>query len=314
MSRMPAINVISQIPFEYYDIDDGESVCYLCEKPRYQLFYAVTQYGPPITFKKCECGLVKQIPMPNRLFFEWFFNSDIFLSCKNALNREIWGYSDFLGDEACRFATSQMRYRMLWHLLEADRPLEILKIGPATGSFLHLAQKRGHHAVGCDLSLRFMKYAKNKYNVKIDHGRFENMNYADGQFDIILLFSVLENIPNVVEFITDIHRTLKDGGYFVFNFVDMEKNVVAALQKSTYFLFRPPVCYIYTMPVIKRVLGKYGFRIAEIYRDIRCMHIEKAINLFRMKSLLNILRLLKVNRLSFPMYAYPSKIIVARKI
>ena len=76
---------------------------------------------------------------------------------------------------------------------------------------------------------------------------------------MILLFNVIENVPNQVEFLEAIYRKLKPAGHFILNFVDMQHNVIAALQRSKYFLFRPPVCYAYTMPVMRRVLEKFGF-------------------------------------------------------
>lgn len=302
-----------QIPSRYYDANDSDNVCYLCEEPLYEVLHKVEHYGFPFTFKKCRCGLIKQTPMPNVKFFEWFFNSDMFLNSQKTEKSEIWGYYDFLADEACRLATSRGRYKKLSHVFDVGHPLEIMKIGPATGTFLHVAQQQGHHVLGCDVSSQFVEHARKHYNVSVDNGRFEHMDYEDEQFDVILLLNVIENVPNQAEFLRAIHRTLKPNGYFILNFVDMERNVVAALQRSRYFLYRPPVCYTYSMPVLRRVMEKFGFGIVECRRDIRYMHIEKIATLLRWKWALNVSRLLKVHRLHFPIYAYPSKIVVARK-
>lgn len=300
------------LPPEYYDMNDSDNVCYLCENPRYELVHNVTHYDFPFTFKQCQCGLIKQTPMPNEQFFEWFFNSSLFFSSEESRKSEIWGYHDFFADEACRLATSQWRYKKLRHLFEVGPSLEIMKIGPATGTFLLVAQQHGHHVLGCDVSSQFVEYAKKNYEVQIDQGRFEHMNYADGQFDVILLFNVIENVPNQVEFLEAIRRTLKPGGYFILNLVDMEKNLIAAFQKSKYFLYRPPVCYIYTMRVLEKVLRKFGFKVVENYHDIRHLHIEKIATLLGWRWPLTIARLLKVNLLAFPIYAYPSKILVTQ--
>ena len=302
------------IPADYYDAEDSDNVCYLCENPHYSLLCEVKLYDFPFTFKKCQCGLVKQTPMPNVKFFDWFFNSEIFFSSKKTEKSAIWGYYDFIADEACRLATSRKRYKMLRHLFEADRPLEVMKIGPATGTFLYVVREHGHHAMGCDVSSQFVSFAKNNYDIEIDQGRFELADYRNGQFDIIVLFNVIENIPNQVEFLNAINRTLKPGGYFILNFVDMQRNIISWMQKSKYFLYRPPVCYIYTMPVIRKVLEKFGFHILECHRDIRYLHIEKILTLLGCKWALPFASMLKFHRRHFPIYAYPSKIIVAKKI
>lgn len=306
-------SIIQQPPSDFYDHADSDNVCYLCGNPRYQLLYEVTHYGFPFTFMRCQCGLVKQTPMPNERFFDWFFNSELFFSSRQTGKSEIWGFYDFFKDEACRLATSKRRYGTLRKFFDRDRPLEILKIGPATGTFLHVANQHRHHAIGCDVSERFVNYARERYGVQIDHGRFERMSYADHQFDAILLFNVIENVPNQVDFLTAVHRVLKPGGLFILNFVDEKNNFVAALQKQRYFLYRPPVCYIYSRPVMQQVLEKFDFATIACYRDIRYMHIEKLSTLLGWKWPLAIARSLRIQRLPFPIYAYPSRILVARR-
>jgi 2-polyprenyl-3-methyl-5-hydroxy-6-metoxy-1,4-benzoquinol methylase len=253
--------------------------------------------------------------MPNDKFFEWFFNSESFFDAKKTDNEEIWGYYDYFKDESSRIATSTRRYKKLRKYFESTgKPMRVMKIGPASGTMLHVAKSNGHIVRGCDISERFAAYARENYGVEIDNGRYEKMNYGEGAFDMILLFNVIENVPNQEEFLSAIHKTLSPGGYFISNFVDMHNNLVAALQKSKYFLYRPPICYIYTMEVYKRILEKFGFKIVEVQRDIRHMHLEKISTLLRWKFLQKSSELMKVNRINFPIYAYPSKIVIAQKV
>ena len=252
--------------------------------------------------------------MPNEQFFEWFFNSDVFFSSRKTDKDHIWGYYDYFADEPNRLATSRWRYKKLSHLLDVGRPLEIMKIGPATGTFLHVAQQHEHHAIGCDVSSQFIEFAQEQYGAHIDRGRFERQPYTDGQFDVVLLLNVIENVPNQTEFLAAIHRTLKPGGHFILNFVDMQSNMVAALQKSKYFLFRPPVCYAYGMPVMKSILEQSGFEIAETFRDRRHLNVEKIVTLLGLRWAQKLARALKIANLSFPLYAYPSKIVVASRL
>ncbi len=304
---------VRQPPADFYDPADSDNVCYLCGEPSYRLLHEVTHYGFPIRFMRCQCGLVKQTPMPNQRFFEWFFNSEVFFSSRRTGKSEIWGFYDYFKDEPCRLATSRLRYRRLRGFLDRGRPLEILKIGPATGTMLHVANQHGHHAIGCDVSERFVEYARENYGVRIDHGRFERMDYAARQFDVILLFNVIENVPNQVEFLTAVHRTLKPGGLFILNFVNEQRNLVARLQKERYFLYRPPICYTYSLPVMTRILGKFGFETVACYRDVRYLHLEKIATLLGWRWLLALAKTLRIHQLPFPIYAYPSRILIARR-
>ncbi len=305
---------LKSLPPEFFDEDDSDNVCFLCNKPKYRLVYDVKHFEFPFSFKECQCGLVKQTPMPNEKFFEWFFNSGAFFNAEETDNSEIWGYYDYFADESSRLSTSTWRYKKLKKYFEEKGSANVMKIGPATGTMLHVAKQKGHKVRGCDVSSRFAEYARSNYNVEIDNGRFEQMPYEDNQFDINLLFNVIENVPNQAEFLTAINRTMKTGGYFISNFVDMKNNLVEKFQKSHYFIYRPPICYTYTMEVYEEILKKYGFEIVEIQRDMRHMHLEKISTLLRWKWLLNLSKAIKVSRINFPLYAYPSRIVIARKI
>jgi SAM-dependent methyltransferase len=298
---------------EHYDREDGTNACFVCEQPDYRPLYETRHFGFPVDFQRCRCGLIKQTPMPNEKFFEWFFNSEVFFSARQEKLNTIWGYYDYFADESSRMETSKRRYRKLSHLFDVRYPLEMMKIGPSTGTFLHVANQHGHHARGCDISSRFAKYAEEHYQVKIEIGRFERKDYADGEFDVILLFNVIENVPNPVEFLSAIRRTLKEGGYFVFNHVDMGANLVASFQKDRYFIFRPPTCYAYEANVIGRILEKFNFDMKENIRDIRHMHMEKIITLLGWRWPLALLRPLELHQIPFPVYAYPSRIVVAQR-
>ena len=298
---------------DLYDHDDSDNICFLCRQPDYRLVYEIERYGFPFRFMRCQCGLIKQTPMPSLRFFDWFFNSELFLSSKQTGKSEIWGFYDYLKDEPCRLATSERRYRKLEPFLVGRQGLDILKIGPATGSFLFVANRHDHHAIGCDVSEKFIDFARQKYDVQIDHGRFEHFGYPDQSFDVVLLFNVIENIPNQVEFLSAVRRVLKPGGLFILNFVDERRNLVEAFQRERYFLYRPPICYIFGFPVMERLLRSFDFEMISWFRDVRYLHAEKIATLLGWRWLLSLARRLGVHRRPFPIYAYPSRIVVARR-
>lgn len=303
----------TKVPRKYYDDRDSVNACFLCRKPRYKLKYQVDHFDFPFSFSECECGLIKQTPMPNQKFFDWFFNSDVFFSSKKTAKGHVWGYYDYFRDEPDRMATSKWRYSHIFPLLKTKKPLKILKIGPATGTFLHVAKEHGHKVLGCDVSREFIGFAKSNYGVKIDQGRFEVLPYKKHQFDAVFLFNVIENVPNQDEFLKAINRVLKPGGWFVLNYVDIESNLIARFQGSKYFLYRPPICYIFSTKVITRVLNQYGFEIRHSLKDIRYLSMAKIFSLLNWAMLVKLVNKLSLDRVSFPMYAYPSSIMIAQK-
>lgn len=313
-SKRPSPEGPASPPPEFYDQSDSDNSCFLCGEPSYRPLYEVTHFGFPFRFQRCQCGLIKQTPMPNERFFEWFFNSELFFSAKQQKSREIWGFYDYFRDEPSRMATSRRRLRRMREIFGTDRKLSIMKIGPSTGTFLYLAKQLGHDAIGCDVSSRFVDYASSEYGVRVDHGRFEHLDYKDEQFDVILLFNVIENVPNLTEFLEAIARRLKPGGRFIFNHVDIESNWIARFQKDRYFLFRPPICYIFSNQTMDRTLEQMGLRLERRIRDVRFLTLEKICSLLGWYLPLRIFRGLRLHRIPIPIYAYPSHISVAEKV
>jgi 2-polyprenyl-3-methyl-5-hydroxy-6-metoxy-1,4-benzoquinol methylase len=300
------------LPLKFFDFDDSENSCFLCENPQYSEGQKISHFGVPVTFKQCQCGLIKQTPMPNERFFEWFFNSDVFFSSKKTDKDHIWGYYDYFKDEPSRMATSKNRFKKINQIINLNSGSSVMKIGPATGTFLHIAQIGGHKVRGCDVSAQFANFASKNYNVEIDVGRFEQQNYPKNSFDVIVVFNVIENVPNLNEFMNAIVHTMKPGGYLIFNYVRMNNNIIEKMQRGKYFMYRPPICYMFTQQAIAKLLRKYEmFEIASI-RDIRYMTPEKVFSLLGWKFMTKLSQLLKIDRLSFPLYAYPSEIHIAR--
>lgn len=300
-----------EVPPDMYDHEEGAGTCLSCANPRYSPFRASTHFGIPIAFHRCECGTIKQVPMPNERFFEWFFNSELFFSSKETDSDEIWGFYDYFRDESCRMAQSERRFAWISKALGwSEKPQRILKIGPSTGTFLYVAKQAGHDAWGCDVSDRFVGYAKDNYDIRIDLGRFEHQPYEPESADAVLLFNVIENVPNLDEFVEAVRRILPVGGRFIINHVEMAGNLIEGFQKDKYFIYRPPICYAFDRDGLNAFLGRHGFEPRMRRRDIRYLHLEKISTLLRWKWLLKLSRLLGISRVTFPIWAYPSWITV----
>ena len=303
-----------QLPSDYFDLNDSTNECFLCENPKYSLRQHLTHFGIPLTFQQCQCGLIKQTPMPNEKFFEWFFNSATFFESKANQDENIWGYDDYFSDEPSRLNTSRLRFKKINKYIDMKSGAKLLKIGPATGTFLHVAQESGLQVRGSDVSNQFANYAKENYHVEIDIGRFETQNYAENSFDFLILFNVIENVPNLDVFMESVSRVLKPGGCFIFNHVRMDKNFVEAIQGKKYFMYRPPICYMFAGDSLEKMMTKYHFKKIHSMLDIRYMTPEKILGLLGWRKIKKLVQLVGLGRPNFPIYSYPSNITIAKNI
>lgn len=89
---------------------------------------------------------------------------------------------------------------------------KILEIGAGTGWQSKALETRGYNVYGIDLTIS--NYSdKRVWSVTDYDGK--NIPYEDSSFDIIFSSNVLEHIPHIYEFQTEILRVLKPDGFVV---------------------------------------------------------------------------------------------------
>ena len=100
--------------------------------------------------------------------------------------------------------------RTLARLATLDLSQEVLEIGSGTGFQLHLLSERFSSAVGVDLVNS--NYTKNRIANVIDYDGF-HLPFGDKRFKYVFSSNVLEHIPHLQEFQSEISRVLDDNGY-----------------------------------------------------------------------------------------------------
>jgi SAM-dependent methyltransferase len=95
---------------------------------------------------------------------------------------------------------------------------KVLEIGFGNGAFLTFAKKSGWDISGTEVNGELIKAGKES---GFDVYQSENLTiFPDKIFDLIVAFDVLEHIPQsyLTDFLLQIRRTLKDGGFFIARF------------------------------------------------------------------------------------------------
>jgi ubiquinone/menaquinone biosynthesis C-methylase UbiE len=94
----------------------------------------------------------------------------------------------------------------------------VLDIGFGDGYFLRRIYKEGYSSYGADISTSNVKFTQKEFkkqglNIKLKHGKINELPFKDNFFDIIVASEVIEH-TNVTE-LNEIRRCLKKGGYFI---------------------------------------------------------------------------------------------------
>jgi len=90
----------------------------------------------------------------------------------------------------------------------------LLDIGCSLGYFVEAANARGWRAVGLEISSCAADEAR-RLGVEVRTGVLERAGYADGEFDCVTMWDVLEHVPDPTRHMLEVRRILKPRGMVV---------------------------------------------------------------------------------------------------
>lgn len=179
-------------------------------------------------------------------------------------------YLDYTAEER----VLKMNFKKLLNTLirTIGRPRKVLEIGCAYGFFLDVAKNAGIATVGIDISKDGVEFARKKGHHAIN-GNAEDPEIIRkvietyGQFDVVVLWDVLEHIRNVDSVIENIKEALKPGGYIVLTTVDAESKYAQKMGKRWRQIHPPTHVSYFGATNIKVFLQRHNFR------NIKIKHI-----------------------------------------
>ena len=123
---------------------------------------------------------------------------------------------------------------------KAERALEI---GAGTGRFTPLLLNCSNKVEIIEAAQGMVKILEKKFegnNINIKNiNAGEKFPYSSNYFKCVVAMRVLKYIPKWKETISEIHRTLKGGGYFVFSISNLYSVAYFKVKANKYFLFKP---------------------------------------------------------------------------
>lgn len=94
-------------------------------------------------------------------------------------------------------------------------PARVLEIGCAHGGYVALMRWAGYEASGTEMSPAIVEFAKKTFAVPVHAGCIEDLSFAGGELDVIILNDVIEHLPDPVATLGHCSRLLKPDGFFV---------------------------------------------------------------------------------------------------
>lgn len=134
-----------------------------------------------------------------------------------------------------------------------DKPGKVFDVGAAAGFFMKVAMEKGWEAIGNELSLAAIAWAKQHYDIDIIYGIFEDIEIPAESFDLVVMWNTLEHTFDPLGTILKAKEILKPGG-FLFIAVP-NKTTLEDLNKY----YEPEHTFEFTAECLDAHLKKLGF-------------------------------------------------------
>ena len=188
--------------FESYQ---AQSPCPLCAGRDGTLIATEDRHGQPLPVVCCRgCGLAHVDPIPSQDELAQFYAERYRREYKQATTprlRHVY--------RAGRVAIDRLRHVAL---LSAP-PARVLECGAGGGEFAYLLTSSGYRYTGIEPNDGYREYAREQYGVDLRPGTLDDARFDDGEFDLIVMFHVLEHVRDPGDALRRLAAWLKPGGH-----------------------------------------------------------------------------------------------------
>jgi SAM-dependent methyltransferase len=122
-----------------------------------------------------------------------------------------WSYETWRRENRDRsYLTQRLKVQLIKTFLNEKERL--LDVGCGIGLFCYEASREGFHAEGIDPSQRLIDAGRNALKVSVKQGLVEDFD-PGYQYGGIVIWDVLEHVPNPVAILRKCHELLREGGF-----------------------------------------------------------------------------------------------------
>jgi 2-polyprenyl-3-methyl-5-hydroxy-6-metoxy-1,4-benzoquinol methylase len=175
-----------------------------CDHPlsRVTPLFRVRDYitGEPFRVAHCDaCRLDVTIPAPPESNIGKYYPQAYYGS-----GRRFTGAVEWLLDGLHNYRAHQIE--------QHQKPGKVLDIGCGRGLLLNKLRQRGWTPLGMELSDNAADYARNRLGLPVLTQPLEEIHFPENEFDLVILWHVLEHVQSPRDMVREVARILKPGG------------------------------------------------------------------------------------------------------
>lgn len=137
-----------------------------------------------------------------------------------------------------------------------------LDVGCSAGFVVKAATEAGFEAFGVDIESDGIAYGRDTLGLsRLACGVLEEQHYADGHFDVISAYDVIEHVPDLNRFVAELARILAPGGVIDLGTPDIGHWRVPRALAQWNELKPSEHLYYFNRRTLGRLLARHGLRI-----------------------------------------------------
>ena len=156
----------------------------------------------------------------------------------------------------------------------------LLDVGCADGIFVKLAKEAGWNARGIEPCRYLAERGRREFSIDVRVGDLADVRDAEGSFDAITLWDVLEHLHDPMAGLHICNRLLKKGGHILISYPDFGSLLARAAGRYWWFLLSVHL-YYFTRTTLAAYLARTGFRDLEFAMHWQSLPLGHLLNISR---------------------------------
>ena len=179
-----------------------------------------------------------------------------------SVNQEKYQLQKCIHTYASRKQYFQKRYqRQLRDIRAFKAGGGLLDIGCNIGAFLTEARVAGFKTAGVEMNRECAEYAQSQLGLDVFNGRLDQAGFADGAFDVVTLYDVLEHVPEPTRLLQEIRRILKPTGLLVVQSPNIDSVMANWTKTEWQWLCLPDHLWHFTPKTLAAFIETAGFEV-----------------------------------------------------
>lgn len=222
------------------------------------------------------------------------------------------GYSNYVASERVLKNEFRKSVTLLRDLTKKRGGLRLLEIGSAYGFFLDEAA-RSFTCTGIEVSKEGVDFSRKRgHHVILGIADEETMK-QQGNFDVIVMFDVIEHLPFPVETVCLLAKHLNKDGIVLIVTGDIQSPLARLFGKFWRLMTPPQHTFFFSRRTLKTLLEKAGLSIVKTDRPWKVVPVGLALYQLTARLGLKLRWLEKFNRFGLPVNLFDAVRIIGRK-